>query len=208
MHLTYAICVCTEARELNDLLSFLKRVKDPEDDINILMDSNRVTDDVRNVLKRFNDVIISEREFCGNFSDHRNYHASLCKGDYIFVIDADEIPQEHLIKNIKGIIEETKADLIYVPRINICPGYTGKWLDKCKFNVNECGWINWPDNQGRVYKNNGVLKWSKGLHETISGSEKTIGIQANPKLALWHIKSVEKQELQDIFYKTLNKTCN
>ena len=203
MHLTYAICVCTEARELNDLLSFLKCVKDPEDDINILVDSNKVTDDVRNVLKRFNDVIISDREFCGSFSDHRNYHASLCKGDYIFVIDADEIPQEHLIKNIKGIIEETKADLIYVPLINICPGYTEKWLDKCKLNVNECGWINWPDNQGRVYKNNGVLKWTKGLHETISGSDKTIGIQANPKFALWHIKSVEKQELQDIFYKTL-----
>ena len=203
MKISYAICVCTEARELKDLLSFLKRVKDPEDDINILIDSNRVTEDVRNVLNRFNDVNVFEREFCGNFAEHRNHHASLCQGDYIFVIDADEIPQERLIKNIKGVIEETKSDLIYVPRINICPGYTDKWLEKHNFRVNENGWINWPDFQGRIYKNNGVLKWTKGLHETISGSDKTIGIQANPNLALWHIKSVEKQELQDIFYKTL-----
>jgi hypothetical protein len=109
----------------------------------------------------------------------------LCvKGDYIFVIDADEIPQEKLIKNIKGVIEETKADLIYVPRINICPGYTERWLEKHNFNVNENGWINWPDFQGRVYKNNGVLKWTKGLHETVTGSEKTIGLQANPNLAI------------------------
>jgi hypothetical protein len=203
MKISYAICVCTETRELKELLSFLKRVKDPEDDINVLVDSNRVTEDVRNVLKRFNDVIISEREFCGNFSEHRNHHASLCNGDYIFVIDADEIPQEHLIKNIKGVIEETKADLVYVPRINICPGYTEKWLEKHKFNVNENGWINWPDFQGRVYKNNGVMKWTKGLHETVTGSDKIIGLQANPNLALWHIKSVERQELQDMFYKTL-----
>lgn len=203
MRLTYAITVCNEARELNDLLYFLKRVKDLEDEINILVDSKKVTDEVRSVLESYDDIVVSEREFCGNFSDHRNYHASLCKGEYIFVIDADEIPQESLIKNIKTIIQNSGSDLIYVPRINICPGYTKEWLDKYKFNVNECGWINWPDNQGRVYKNNGKLKWSKGLHETISGSEKTIGIQNDPNFALWHIKSVEKQELQDTFYKTL-----
>jgi hypothetical protein len=203
MHLSYAICVCTEARELNDLLYFLKRVKDFEDEINILVDSEKVTDEVRNVLGKYTDIKVSERNFCGNFSDHRNYHASLCNGEYIFVIDADEIPQEDLIKIIKSIITKSGADLIYVPRINICPGYTAEWLDKCNFKVNECGWINWPDNQGRVYKNSGALKWSKGLHETVTGSEKTIGIQNNPSLALWHIKSVQKQDSQDTFYKTL-----
>jgi hypothetical protein len=194
MKLTYAICVCTEARELNDLLSFLKRVKDEEDEINILLDASKVTDEVRNVLKRYNGLTVSERAFCGNFSDHRNYHASLCTGDYIFVIDADEMPRETLIKNIKQIIIDTSAELLYIPRINICPGYTQKWLDKHSFKVNEVGWINWPDYQGRVYKNNGIVKWSKGLHETISGAK---------NMSLWHIKSVEKQEYQDIFYKSL-----
>jgi len=204
MRLTYAICVCTEARELNDLLAFLKRVKDKEDEINILIDSKKVTDAVRAVLKRHrDDVTIHARDFCGNFSEHRNHHASLCTGDYIFVIDADEIPQENLIKTIKRVIADTRADLVYVPRINICPGYTEKWLEKHSFKVNDNGWINWPDFQGRVYRNTSTLKWSKGLHETISGSEKTIGLQSTPTLALWHIKSVEKQEMQDIFYKTI-----
>jgi len=54
-------------------------------------------------LESYDDIVVSEREFCGNFSEHRNYHASLCKGDYIFVIDADEIPQENLIKKHKKI---------------------------------------------------------------------------------------------------------
>ena len=203
MRLTYAITVCNEARELNDLLSFLKRVKDEEDDINILIDSTKVTEDVRNVLKKHEGLNVSERAFCGNFSNHRNYHTSLCTGEYIFVIDADEMPRENLIKNIKRIIVDSNAELLYVPRINICPGYTQKWLSKHSFKVNELGWINWPDYQGRVYKNNGIVKWTKGLHETITGSENTKSLGANPDLSLWHIKSVEKQELQDIFYKTL-----
>jgi hypothetical protein len=203
MHLSYAICVCTEARELNDLLAFLKRVKDPEDEINILLDASKVTDEVRNVLKRYTGITISERTFCGNFSDHRNYHASLCTGDYIFVIDADEMPRETLIKNIKRFITDTKAELVYIPRINICPGYTQKWLDKHSFKVNEMGWINWPDYQGRVYKNNGLVKWNKGLHETIGGATNMKALDATPDMSLWHIKSVEKQEMQDIFYKTI-----
>jgi hypothetical protein len=33
--------------------------------------------------------------------------------------------------------------------------------------------------------------------------DKVMSVQANPQLSLWHIKSIEKQEKQDIFYKTL-----
>jgi len=54
-----------------------------------------------------------------------------------------------------------------------------------------------------IHKNNGIVKWNKGLHETIIGSTNTKGLDATPDMSLWHIKSVEKQEYQDIFYKTL-----
>jgi len=205
MKLSYAICVCTEARELNDLLAFLKRVKDDEDEINILLDASKVTEDVRKVLSKYDGLIVSERAFCGNFSEHRNYHASQCTGDYIFVIDADEIPRETLIKNIKRVITDTNAELLYIPRINICPGYTQKWLDKHSFKVNEVGWINWPDYQGRYFKNNGKITWSLGLHERLVGSEKIAQLQSDPQLAIWHIKSVQKQDKQDTFYTNLKE---
>jgi hypothetical protein len=61
---------------------------------------------------KYDNLTISERAFCGNFSEHRNYHASQCTGDYIFVIDADEIPRETLIKNIKSVITDTNAELL------------------------------------------------------------------------------------------------
>jgi hypothetical protein len=203
MKLSYAICVCSESRELQELLNFLTHVKDDEDEINILVDTSNVTDEVRDVLRAYDNLIINERVFDGDFSEHRNYHATKCSGDYIFAIDADEIPQETLVRNVKSMIQESGADLIFVPRINVCPGYTQKWLDKHSFKVNNMGWINWPDYQGRIYKNTSTLKWTKGVHEVVSGSTNTRGLEANPSLALWHIKSITRQDRQNAYYDTL-----
>ena len=51
MKLSYAITVCNESKELYSLISFLKKMKDSEDEINILVDSLHVTTNVRNVLE-------------------------------------------------------------------------------------------------------------------------------------------------------------
>ena len=202
MKLSYAICVCNEHSELNSLLSFLSRVADSEDEINILVDSGKVTEEVRAVLKKFEKrIVVNERKFCGNFSKHRNYHITKCKGEYIFVLDADEIPQEALVKNIKNF----DSDILYVPRMNIIPGHTEEWCKRMKFSVNEVGWINWPDYQGRYFRNNGKILWSLGLHERLIGSDKVAQLQAIPQLALWHVKSVEKQDKQDAFYSNLKE---
>ena len=56
------------------------------------------------------------------------------------------------------------------------------------------GWINWPDYQGRLYKNCEHITWTNELHSKLTGSSKVQGLVANPELALWHIKSMEKQE--------------
>jgi 6-pyruvoyl-tetrahydropterin synthase len=202
--ISYAICVCNEDREVKSLINFLLKVKDEEDEINILVDSKNVTQEVSKVLKTFEDkIVVNEREFDGNFSEHRNYHTTKCTGDYIFVIDADEMPQEALINNIKTF----EGDIMYIPRINICPGYTAEWIVGHKFNLNEMGWINWPDYQGRYYKNNGEIKWSKGVHEKPESPnpDKIAKLEAKPLIALWHVKNVERQDRQNAYYKSLEQ---
>ena len=47
-------------------------------------------------------IVVNERDFCGDFAKHRNFHLERCSGEFIFVVDADEMPQEHLIKSVKG----------------------------------------------------------------------------------------------------------
>ena len=73
MKLSYAITVCNESKELYSLIAFLKKVKDSEDEINILVDSTHVTHNVRDVL-RFSekDIAVKERVFEGDFSKHGN----------------------------------------------------------------------------------------------------------------------------------------
>lgn len=200
MKISYAVCVCDEHVELRSLLSFLVKTVDAEDEINVLVDAGRVTPEVRGVLETFGGrVVVNERLFCGDFSAHRNHHATLCTGDYIFVLDADEIPQEDLVKNIKQV----SCGALFVPRINIVTGYTRAWCEKMGFNVNHVGWINWPDYQGRFYRNDGTIRWTRGLHERLEGTDDVKSLEASPQLAIWHVKTVDRQEKQDVFYDDL-----
>ena len=161
---------------------------------------------MRSVLEHFkDDIVLNERDFCGNFSDHRNFHLKKCTGDYIFVVDADEMPKEKLIIGIKDAIQQSGADMLAIPRINIHPGFTREWLEKHKFNVNEMDWINWPDYQGRIFKNDPEkIYYGNKLHENVVGLENPVSLQADPTLALWHIKSIHKQDnrWEDGYYKS------
>lgn len=195
MLLSYAICVCNEAREVGSLISFLLKVKNPDDEINILVDSLHVTSDVRKVLAEFgNSIVIHEREFDGKFATHRNFHIDSCRGEYIFQIDADEMPQEPLILSLNDILSDRKADAIWMPRINIHPGSTKQWIDRYKFNQNELGWINWPDMQCRIFRNSPDIRYSSELHERVEGAKLQGQVPTEPRFALWHIKSIEKQD--------------
>ena len=65
------------------------------------------------------------------------------------------------------------------------------------------GWINWPDYQGRVFKNTPSIRWGKSLHEKVQGAKYPMGLEQNPQNALWHVKSVEVQDAARVFYDTI-----
>lgn len=194
MKLTYTIQVCNESRELFSLLGFLTRVIDEEDEINVVVDTAHTTEKVERVLEHFSERINVFRRPFDTFSENAQFHIEKANGEYIFGIDADEIPRESLIKNIKQIIEQTGAEIIAVPRINIHPDITEEDAKEFGFNINEVGFINWPDYQMRVYKNCDYIKWTDELHTKLTGTDKVIGIKAIPQMSLWHIKSMDKQK--------------
>jgi len=194
MKITYTIQVCNESRELFSLLNFLCKVKDQYDDINVVVDSLHTTDKVKMVTDHFkNSITVYDFPF-ESFYKNVMFHKSKATGDYIFHIDADEMPQEPLIYNIKQVLSMSNADIVSIPRINIHPGATGQFIDTMKFQVNQCGWINWPDYQSRIYRNCEEVTWTDELHTKLTGGTKVISLQDEPNIALWHIKSIEKQE--------------
>ena len=193
MKLTYSIQVCNESRELFSLLNLLTRIIDTEDYIDVIVDSNNTTEKVDLVLKHFEDRITVHKRAFDTFSKNCQFHIDVAKGDYVFHIDADELPQQPLVKILKQVIDETGAEILAIPRINIHPDITEEEAKDRKWNVNEAGFINWPDYQMRIHKKCDYITWTDELHTKLTGSDKVSGTKAIPPLAMWHIKSMDKQ---------------
>jgi hypothetical protein len=179
---------------------FIKEVGHPDSETVVLVDSSKPSAQVDAVIDKHPWVKRFGRSFDGDFAAHKNFLNEVCTGMYVFNIDADEIPQEALMYTAAQIASNNSVDVMYVPRINICPGYTAKFIKTHGFQVNDAGWINWPDYQGRIYKRN--LKWVGKVHEKISG-EIVQALESNPKYALWHVKSTNRQNTQNTLYKKI-----
>ncbi len=159
MKISYGITVCNEAQELQYLIGFLNPLIDKEDEIVIVYDNNRVTGEVLGVIDHYQDKVRAfPFDFQQNFLENKNYMNSKCEGDYIFQIDADEIPSEVLVKNLKAILIDNPVDIIVGPRANIVKGITQEHINKWRWSINEKGHINWPDQQKRIYKNDSSIK--------------------------------------------------
>lgn len=198
--ISYAITACNEHLELDTLINFINKHKRPEDEIVIQVDSGNVTTEVLDVIKKNN---LKENKFNldNDFASFKNNLKKICKGDYIFQIDADEIPSVETVSNLNNILESNlDVDLFLVPRINVVNGLTEEHIKKWNWHVNEKKWINWPDYQYRIFKNNFNIKWKNKVHEIIVGAQTGIRLPATQEYALTHIKNIKKQEKQNSLY--------
>jgi hypothetical protein len=203
MKISYGLTVCNEHNELNNLLSYLSNRIDNEDEIIVVYDQNRVTDDVMNVLNSFTreNYNFYPFNFQQNFLENKNYMNNKCTGDYIFQIDADEIPEAFLLENLKTILKDNPVDLLITPRKNLVPGLTQEHIDKWRWNVNENGWVNWPDSQKRIYKNDPNIQW-KGhqIHGMIEGYKSYAALPLGEEWSIIHNKTIDRQEQQNDRY--------
>ena len=144
MKISYAITVCNEFVEIQNLVSFLLENKRTEDEIVILYDSNNGDEAIEEYLraKSVNSEFAWHKgEFDNHFANWKNKLKDLCNGDYIFQIDADEIPHKLLIENLPTILKDNPGNEVYlVPRVNTVEGLTQEHIDKWRWNVNDKGW--------------------------------------------------------------------
>jgi GT2 family glycosyltransferase len=207
MKISYAIPVCNELKEIQRLLNFLLENKKTKDEIVILFDSINGTSNVEEYLRaksingEFNWVPYN---FDGHFANMKNKLTSLCSGDYIFQIDADEIPNKFLIDNLPEVLESNpEADMLRVPRINTVEGLTEEHIKRWGWNVNEKGWVNWADWQMRIYRRHPNIKWVNKVHEIIKGYKIHGMLPAEEEWSLYHPKNIKRQEKQNNYYNTL-----
>ena len=211
MKISYAIPVCNEYIELEKLLSFLVKHIDENDEIVIQCDQGNTTPEVYKVLDSFKAPVgledplkVIEFSLNGHFSNFKNNLKDHCTGDWIFQIDADELPHEFLVTNLKELLKlNTNTEMLMVPRVNTVEGLTQEHINKWRWNVNEKGWVNWPDYQTRIIQNGPKIKWQNKVHEQIVGVSTKGALPMEEEWCLYHPKNIGRQEAQNNFYDTL-----
>jgi len=148
------------------------------------------------------DFMWYSKPFNKNFAEWKTLLTSLCNGDYIINIDADEMPSHEFITNIDELLENnSEIDMFVVPRRNIVNGITPQHIAKWGWRVDELNRINWPDYQMRVYKNSKNIKWINPVHEVLTGFQTFAPLP--DEMYFDHVKSIEKQEKQNNLYANL-----
>ena len=206
MKISYAIPVCNEHEELKRLLNFLIENIREEDEIVVQCDQGNTTPEVYKVLGTWQGGPLKVIEFPlkGNFANFKNNLKEHCSGDWIFQIDADEYPDIYLLDVLPSILKENPTtDVFLVPRVNEVLGITQSHLGQWGWNMNDKGWINWPDYQTRILQNNPKIKWVSKVHEVLTGHDKYSLLPSNKEYSLWHPKEITRQEVQNKFYNTL-----
>jgi glycosyltransferase involved in cell wall biosynthesis len=217
MKISYLVTCSSETGTLDRLLyKILNYIKD-DDEVLVIKDVNdcKQTDEI--VKKYLNcpgfpsctKYIIHPLN--NNYGAHKNFGIETCTGDYIFQIDADELPPEILLgDNIHEVLEANPTIEAYaIPRINDFRGVTDA-------HAKQWGWklsisptfirpiVNWPDYQFRIFKKDYPrISFLRRLHEKIEGYNSYVTLPAEEDYALYHDKTIEKQVETNLRYNKL-----
>jgi glycosyltransferase involved in cell wall biosynthesis len=206
MKISYAVLTHNEGEYIEQILKFLSDNKGLDDEI-VVVDDYSSDPLSKGILEEYQDmglIKLVKRELNNDFAGQKNYLTSLCTGDYIFQIDADELPSTFLMHNLSTILESNPELEVYlVPRINTVEGLTPEHIAKWNWNVNEQGWVNFPDYQWRIYKNDPKIKWVNKVHEKLEGFSTYNGFPPDAEYCLRHFKTIDRQEKQNEFYDTI-----
>lgn len=210
--MSYLVTCHNETRSLDKLLGRLEAYSCASDEIVVVDDFSDNPETIK-ILEHCKDpkgekFTIVQHALDRNYGAHKNYGNSLCKGDFIFQLDGDELPTIDLIANIKDIIDvNEETELFFVPRINDFIGVTEDHAKKWGWKLTPCeecdgrSIVNWPDYQGRIYKNvPDRITWDRRLHEKIVGHKKFTFMPVSTYFAIYHDKTIETQEKTNVRY--------
>ena len=210
MTVSFLVTVHDELQEIKKLISYLLSKKDEEDEIIVLQDieSDKIKDDevYKYGLLNTKKLLYYNYSLNNDFASFKNFGKNKCTKDWIFQIDCDEIPSSYLLENLKTILEANKdIELFWIPRTNIVKGITSEWIKKWGWRMTKLDGYNdlvnnWPDKQGRIFKNTKRICWYGSVHEIILGHETETNLPFKLEFALYHEKSLEKQIKQNEMY--------
>lgn len=206
MRISYAIPVCYEHEELRKLLTLLTQNKREEDEIVVQFDMGNTTPEVYKVVYDEFEGKVRHTSFPlkGNFGAFKNNLKDNCTGEWIFQIDADEYFDPWLIQNLPSILSQNPNTQVFLlPRINTVEGITEGHVKTWRWQVNEKGWINFPDYQPRILQNSPKIQWVNKVHEVLYGHTSYGFFPTEEEYCILHNKNIARQEAQNSLYDTI-----
>ncbi len=206
MKISYAILTHNEGEYIAELLTLLTTYKRDIDEI-VIVDDYSDDEKTKSILNDFKDLItLDYRTFDGDHTQ-KNYLNSKCTGDYILQLDADELVYPEFLKMLPELLEENnETDLFIMPRINTVEGLTQEYIQKWRWNVNEKGWVNFPDWQMRLYRNCDWVKWDGLLHSKVEGHKSYVFLPTEELFCIIHQKQLARQVEQNDLYDKIEQT--
>jgi glycosyltransferase involved in cell wall biosynthesis len=202
--ISYCILTHNEGNYIQELISNLLSYIDPSDEI-VVVDDFSDDENTIQILEDFvsaGNIKLYRRALCKDFASQKNFLLSKCTGDWIFNIDADELPKPELLVYLKEIIQlNPEVDAYRIPRENIVDGITPEHIASWGWKMDDNGFINFPDYQLRIHKRVPAIKWVGKVHETLQGYKVLSTIP--DELALEHYKDIDRQEKQNNFYTSI-----
>lgn len=191
MSITYAITINDELNSVKRLMHTLDVCKAKDSEIIAVHCYREESDLDASAYVEIKDYMIENTDtycnykFKDNLADLKNYILSLSTKDYVFLLDADEYLTTQTLALWNQVVKnEPEYEVFWTPRINIIENMTDKEREKLGLKLNEKGWINWPDNQPRIFKNNKKIKWElKDNSYRLLGVTKSGSLTADPRLA-------------------------
>ena len=211
MGISFLVTAYNEHEELQRLLDQLVKIIKTTDELVIQLDNKATEQVIRLVdgfmVKHSGSIAIKKCHFGldGDFASFKNNAKSYCSKEFIFQIDADETLSETFSTIIHQVLESNEEiDLISVPRVNIVKGLEQNDIIQWHWQINQHGWVNWPDNQHRIFRNKPEIKWVNKVHEKIVGWKTYAELPSeDDSYALYHIKDIDRQRAQNEFYSTI-----
>jgi hypothetical protein len=133
--------------------------------------------------------------FAGDFSAQRNYGIDCTSGDWIFELDADEIPSVPLLGGLRQIATDAEAsgfDRIGIPRLNfhdhvLQPGPGHRGLDY----------------QYRLHQRH--CRWTGAVHEELTGHMARMELDLAHGHFIQHIKTAARFAERNAMYGGMNR---
>ena len=169
-----SLCLIVKDEEKN-LENFLKKIKNYVDEI-VTVDTGS-TDKTKDIAKKFGKV--HDFKWKDDFSEARNFSISKAKGDWILVLDPDEVIDEKERVTIKELIKKNNIDILGYRLIQ-----KTYYKHKIIFIRGIC----------RLFRNDKRIKFVYPIHETVRESIKKLGRIGKTGIVIKHYPNLNEDK--------------